>query len=117
MIAAAANITAAAGDGGNLTLLIAEEAALNHGGGTETAQDAMSAIYAAVGRDVVRFQRQQESYEAQLFDLNELRTAISGVDLDEEAANLLQWQAAYEASARVISTTNELLDTLLALGR
>ncbi len=117
LIAAAANLTAAAGDGGNLTLLIAEEAALNHSGGTLTAQDAMSEIYAEVGRDVVRFQRQQESYEAQVFDLNELRTAISGVDLDEEAANLLQWQAAYEASARVISTSNELLDTLLALGR
>lgn len=117
LIAAAGAATAAAGDDANLELLIAEESALNHGGGTLTAQDAMSDIYAEVGRDVVRLQRRQESYEAQLFDLNELRTAISGVDLDEEAANLLQWQAAYEASARVISTTNELLDTLLALGR
>lgn len=117
LIAAAGAATAAAGDDANLELLIASESTLNHVGGTLTAQEALSKIYGQVGRDVVGLERQRDAYEAQLFDLEELRTAISGVDLDEEAANLLQWQAAYEASARVITTTNQLLDTLLSMGR
>ena len=49
---------------------------------------------------------------------NSLRSeklAISGVNLDEEAIKLISYQQAYQASARLISTVNELMDTLLAL--
>jgi len=41
--------------------------------------------------------------------------AISGVNIDEEAINLIGLQRAFQASARVITTTNELLDTLINL--
>jgi flagellar hook-associated protein 1 FlgK len=41
------------------------------------------------------------------------RDAISGVNLDEEAANLLRFQQAYAASAQVISVANSLFDTLM----
>ncbi len=41
--------------------------------------------------------------------------AISGVNIDEEAVRLIEYQRVYQASARVISTVNELLDTLLNL--
>ena len=40
------------------------------------------------------------------------REEISGVNLDEEAANLIKFQQAYEASAQVIAVANELFDTL-----
>lgn len=43
------------------------------------------------------------------------RLAISGVDTDEEAVNLLQFQKAYTGAARIIQTTNEMLDTLINL--
>lgn len=43
------------------------------------------------------------------------RLALSGVDTDEEALSLLAFQRQYQAAARVISTTNELLDELLAI--
>jgi len=39
--------------------------------------------------------------------------AISGVNLDEEAADLLRHQKAYEANAKVIATANEMFDTLI----
>jgi flagellar hook-associated protein 1 FlgK len=39
--------------------------------------------------------------------------SISGVDLDEEAADLLAWQAAYQAAARVVTATNEMLGELM----
>ena len=45
------------------------------------------------------------------------QTSVSGVDLDEETANLVLYQHAYQASARVISTINDMLDTLINMGR
>ena len=41
------------------------------------------------------------------------RTAMSGVNLDEEAARLLQYQQAYQAAAKVIATANEMFRSLL----
>ncbi len=40
---------------------------------------------------------------------------MSGVDSDEEALNLMQYQRAYQGAARIIQTTNEMLDTLINL--
>ena len=45
------------------------------------------------------------------------RDAISGVNLDEEAANLVRYQQAYQAAAQVIATASSLFDTLLAATR
>ena len=50
-------------------------------------------------------------------NLNKVREQNSGVSLDEETANLMQFQHAYDASARVISVADECLKTVLALGR
>ena len=44
------------------------------------------------------------------------QTSASGVDLDEETSNLIVYQHAYQASARVISTINDILDTLINMG-
>lgn len=49
----------------------------------------------------------RESLEAQ-------RAAASGVSIDEESINLINYQKQYEGSARIISVARELLDTLLA---
>jgi flagellar hook-associated protein 1 len=43
------------------------------------------------------------------------KMAVSGVSLDEEAINLIQYQRAYQATARVISTISELLEVLVNL--
>ncbi len=47
----------------------------------------------------------------------ENQQAISGVNLDEEAANLIRYQQAYQAAARTMQVASRLLDELLALGR
>jgi flagellar hook-associated protein 1 FlgK len=41
------------------------------------------------------------------------RDAVSSVSLDEETADLMKFQRAYQANARVISVVDELLDTLI----
>ena len=48
--------------------------------------------------------------------LQDQRGSVSGVSLDEEAANMIQFQTAYQASARVISTINSLLADAVNLG-
>jgi flagellar hook-associated protein 1 FlgK len=39
-----------------------------------------------------------------------------GVNMDEEMSNMVQFQQSYQASARVINTMNEMVETLLKLG-
>ncbi len=41
------------------------------------------------------------------------RTGVSGVNLDEEAAKLLQYQQAYQASAKMIQIAQSIFDTLI----
>jgi flagellar hook-associated protein FlgK len=45
----------------------------------------------------------------------EARDQVAGVNLDEEAANLIRFQQAYQASARLVQTANELFDTIVRL--
>lgn len=57
-----------------------------------------------------------ENKEKLLHNLTQLRESISGVNLDEEMANMVQFQNSYNASARIISTINEMLETIIRLG-
>jgi flagellar hook-associated protein 1 FlgK len=48
--------------------------------------------------------------------LQNQRASVSGVSLDEEAANLVQFQNAYDAAARVFSVVDQLTQTAMSLG-
>jgi flagellar hook-associated protein 1 FlgK len=50
-----------------------------------------------------------------LFELEKKREEVSGVSLDEEAANLIRYQRAFEAGARIIKITDELLQMVIDL--
>jgi flagellar hook-associated protein 1 FlgK len=47
--------------------------------------------------------------------LNDRRESISGVNLDEEAANMVKYQQLYAASSKMIQTGNQLFETLLSM--
>jgi flagellar hook-associated protein 1 FlgK len=47
----------------------------------------------------------------------QVQQSISGVNLDEEAANLLRYQRAYQAAGKAMEIANTLFDTLISLGR
>jgi flagellar hook-associated protein 1 FlgK len=49
--------------------------------------------------------------------LNKTRDQISGVSMDEETANLMQFQHTYDASAKVIQVADDMLKTVLELKR
>lgn len=86
-------------------------------GGTVTYQSAYSSLVAEVGNKArqveVTGQAQQSLYE----QAQTARDQASGVNLDEEAANLLRYQQAYQAAAKMLDVANKLFDEVLALGR
>ena len=53
----------------------------------------------------------------QFDQLESLREGVSGVSLDEELTKLLSFQRSFEASARMVTTADELFQTVLAMGR
>lgn len=66
-----------------------------------------------VGTDVSFNQGRQAAAESVADDFLSQRDSISGVQKDEETANMLQFQKSYEASARMMTVMNDLLDTLI----
>ncbi|MBU0729639.1 MAG: flagellar hook-associated protein FlgK [Proteobacteria bacterium] len=62
------------------------------------------------GRTVIR----DTDFNGQVLNqMNEMRDSVSGVSLDEEMANLIRFQHAYSAAAKLISTADEMMITLL----
>jgi flagellar hook-associated protein 1 FlgK len=47
--------------------------------------------------------------------LSKQRESVSGVSLDEEMTSLMQFQKAYQASAELISTINNMLQTIISM--
>ena len=74
----------------------------------QTAGDYYSNLIDQVGNDVSNATSEQEAVGLVLQQLTNQQQSISGVSLDEEATNLIIYQQAYEAAARVISTVDEL---------
>ncbi len=69
------------------------------------------------GSDVSHAQQQQSYRSVEAASLESQRLSMSGVNLDEELINMIKFQRAYEASAKIITTTNQMLSSLLGLIR
>jgi flagellar hook-associated protein 1 FlgK len=101
------------GDNSNALATIAALSAGSLNGGTTSLSGAANNLIGQVG--VVTQQAQanataQQSVNASAVDA---RNNLSGVNLDEEAANLVRYQQAYSAAAQMIQTSNALFNTLL----
>ncbi len=83
----------------------------------ETPAAAYSSLVFQLGGSIANARADLQAGEIVLNQLKNLRGAISGVSLDEESANLIRFQQAYQASARVIQTINDMLDVAVNLGR
>ena len=70
-----------------------------------------------VGADIATAEASGRSREEVVRQLQRLRDEASGVSIDEEAANLLRFQRAYEANARFFTTISDTLDTLMEMVR
>ena len=68
-----------------------------------------------VGVQVATWNNSKKADDAVLSNLKEQREQLSGVNLDEEAANLLKYQQLYSASTKILQTGNQMFNTLLAI--
>ncbi len=85
-------------------------------GGTETLSDFISSTAVELAGDL-NFANMSVRHESTLSNsLSGMRAATSGVNIDEEMVNMIKFQRAYQAAARMISTQNEMLGTLVRLG-
>lgn len=84
-------------------------------GGQATYQGSFASLVSSVGAQTRQAQVNGAAQQS-LFEQNEAaRSAVSGVNLDEEAANLIRYQQAYQASARALDIASKLFDTLLGI--
>ena len=68
-----------------------------------------------VGVQINTWNNAQSADTAILKNLNEQRNQVSGVNLDEEAANLLKYQQLYSASSKVLQTGNQMFNALISI--
>ncbi|WP_341218525.1 flagellar hook-associated protein FlgK [Neptunomonas phycophila] len=77
-------------------------------------QDLYGSLLERVGTRTSTAQINLDANKAVLTSTSDAKASVSGVNLDEEAAKLVQFQQAYQASAQLISTSQTLFDTLLS---
>ena len=104
--------TNAAGDNSNLAALIAlKDAPVVNG--TDTFSDAYFNIVNSVGSKARFSEITRDALQVVHDQAADTKDEISGVNLDQEAADLIRFQQAYQASAQVIQTANRIFDSIL----
>ena len=82
-------------------------------GGTISLNGALGGLTTMVGSAARQAQYSADAQQAIHDDAQAARDSISGVNLDEEAANMLRLQQAYQAAAQVISTADTMFQSIL----
>ncbi len=82
-------------------------------GGTVSISGAVGAMVTGIGTQAQQINTAQTAQTAVNSQAQQAVQSTSGVNLDEEAANLLQWQQAYQAAAQVLTVANSLFTTLI----
>lgn len=78
-------------------------------------EDKMSSIISTVGSNTAVANNSREAQEASVDHVNEKRQSVMGVNLDEELMDLVKYQNSYNASARVLSVIDEMLQLMIGL--
>jgi len=107
----AASSDGAAGSNGNIANLAAVQTQKLASG--ETPLDAYAGIVFSVGNATAQAQAASQASTLGLQQVTDQISSVSGVSLDEETTNLIRFQHAFEAAARVITTVDQLTQTVL----
>lgn len=85
--------------------------------GQSTFDDFYGNVVGIVGVTARRAISESEAQKGIVDQLTNIRESISGVSLDEETTKMIEYQKSYDASARLIRTADEMMDTVLNLKR
>jgi flagellar hook-associated protein 1 len=83
--------------------------------GAQTLTNAYSNYVNAIGNSASQLQASSTSQQSLVTQLTSQQQSVQGVNLDEEAANLLQYQQLYQANSKVIQTAASLFQTLIGI--
>lgn len=113
LIAAAGSATTTPGDASNLFALINTERQPLASGASPS--DGLASIIATFGSRTRAADARAQQEKAIMTNLQTLRESASGVSIDEEMIELTRAQRAFDAVSRVITTADEMLQTLMSL--
>ncbi len=112
----AAGQTSKPGDNINAQLIadLADQKTIDE---TNTFRDFYAKMASTVGLEAQRNEMALNGLEDTMVQLKNMRDSISGVSIDEEMINLIKYQKGFEASSRMITTVDEMMDAILAMKR
>ena len=107
--------TGGSGDNGNANAMAGLQSSKLLSGGTASLNEAYAQMVSDIGNQTSSAKTGAAAQQTVLTNADGAEQAVSGVNLDEEAANLLKYQQAYQAASKVISTANSLFDEILSI--
>ena len=107
--AAPASIRSGSGASGSSDLALA----VTRLSGSPAIDGAYKTFVSKVGSDLNEAGRMQANAQVLADSVEDRRQSVAGVSMDEEMSNLVRFQRAYQASARAMSTMDEMLDVLI----
>lgn len=114
-VAAAGLASAAPGDNENALRIAQLEVTHKVGGSNDTFDNFFSQMVATVGIEAARNDLALSGSKDATTQLQNLRDGYSGVSLEEEMIDLIQYQRGFESSAKFLSTVDEMMASLLQL--
>jgi flagellar hook-associated protein 1 FlgK len=112
--AIAASSDGSAGSNGNVANLLAVQNQNLPSG--DTPGDAYAGLISLVGNAAAQATAESDASSISLQQLKDQRQSVSGVSVDEEATNLIRYQHAFAAAARVITIADQLTQTVISMG-
>ncbi len=106
----------ASSDGTNVLKMAELQTANTMVNGTTSYQGAYGQLISQVGTQTRELDVTSKAQSSMLAQVTKAQQSTSGVNLDEEAANLLKYQQAYQAAAKAMAISQSMFDSLLQLG-
>jgi flagellar hook-associated protein 1 FlgK len=104
------------GDVRNANLLGALQSAKVLDNGNSTYQSTYAKLVSYVGNKAREAEVNGNAADAMLSSATNAQQGVSGVNLDEEATNLMRYQQAYQAAGKIMQVASTIFDTLLSIG-
>ena len=115
LLAAALNTEGVPGGNGNAIAISELQNSLSMSGGTATVDEFYDSLVSDVGRNVSQAKVNTDHQSMVSLQLSTYREEVSGVSMDEEMVNMVQFQSAYSAAAKVVTAVDEMLQALIAM--
>jgi flagellar hook-associated protein 1 FlgK len=109
--------TSVNGNGENASIMAAVRNELLMKDGTSSLGSFLAATVGQIGQQVSTAKTNGDRQTIITNLLNNQRESVSGVSIDEEMIRLINYQMGYNAAGRLVSVVDEMLDTLMALGK